>query len=492
MLKTKEFTKILLQINDVFDLIMQHLFVNECTREETELLFWAVDQTAEPLNAYLFTQKKKGLIISQHNIENCVTTLDGYMNENYKDRKYLKEDLFFSDLKGHIVVIWCICISECLDQNKGKLLLDMAFCKMAEVLREWCCELEGKNRECQDGKKLQIEPINNTDEIAQMILAEAAKKTCDYIEGLYDPVRISYINSLSGEYYEKSECKSNMIFLPAIKKKELNTSVLSYNFRQESGGNEIKFVLSNIRWIRKLSQMAQEKLYLVFWFNQNIGIYEVLGICEEDKLSGLLMKTDYKEIPYFRAKIKKHMQWDLFLGNTYMFSFKNGQYKIKCNMSQGYLEEKLKDTFGNGSYTSVIESIQRAKEQSHGTMLVILSNTDAQKEVKRLSKVRFGMPDEKPEVRTAAIKSLSAIDGSIFLDTDGRVHGIGMILDGDKKAEGNPARGARFNSAVKYRKYLKKKGMAGLLLIVSEDESIEILSTSSKSFLQKARNLWKH
>lgn len=490
MVKSEEFTRILAQINSVFDLTMQHLFVNECTREETELLFWVVDQTADSSKAYTFIRKKKDYIISQHNNGNGAAALDGYMNQNYKDRKYLKETMYFSDLKGHKVEIRCICLSECLDQNKGKLLLDMTFYNITEVLREWFCELESRNSQAINKKRLQIELINNPDEIAQMILAEAAKKTCEYIEGLYDPIHIAYINSLSGEYYEKSECKSNMIFLPPVNK--LNTSVLSYNFRQESEGNEIRFVPSNIRWIRKLSQMAQDKLYLVFCYNQKLGIYEVLGICEEDMLSGLLMETKYKEIPYFKAKIEKHMQWDLYLGSTYMFSFKNGQYKIKCNMSQEYLEEKLKDTFGNGNYTSVISSIQSAREQSHGTMLVILSDNDAQIEVKRLSKGRFGMPDGKPEVRTGIIKNLSAIDGSIFLDTNGKVHGIGMILDGDNKAMGNIARGARFNSAIKYRKYLKKRGMPGLLLIVSEDESIEILSTSYKGFWEKVRNFQKH
>lgn len=77
----------------------------------------------------------------------------------------------------------------------------------------------------------------------------------------------------------------------------------------------------------------------------------------------------------------------------------------------------------------------------------------------------------------ADINLLNSIDGSVILDTDGTIHAIGAILDGEIETKGNPARGARYNSAIKYLEFLKKKKISGMILIVSEDGSVEILDT---------------
>lgn len=74
------------------------------------------------------------------------------------------------------------------------------------------------------------------------------------------------------------------------------------------------------------------------------------------------------------------------------------------------------------------------------------------------------------------IENLSAIDGSIIMDTKGHIHGIGIILDGDSETEMDLARGARFNSARKYQNRLKKQGVRGMILVVSEDGSVEVLT----------------
>lgn len=88
------------------------------------------------------------------------------------------------------------------------------------------------------------------------------------------------------------------------------------------------------------------------------------------------------------------------------------------------------------------------------------------------------------EVHTEAykgyIQQLGAIDGSVFIDTKGRIHGIGMILDGISWSKGKRERGSRYNSVVKYLESLathypypaKAKGMG---IVVSEDGFVDII-----------------
>lgn len=235
--------------------------------------------------------------------------------------------------------------------------------------------------------------------------------------------------------------------------------------------------------------MAQSPLCLMFKNDADRQVYEVIGIGRNphkkdrtDAEDGGSMEQGEITVPHFWAEIKKHMQWDLHLGTAYIFSFRNGNYKITMGMPGDYLKEKCRAVFGrSGEYGDVTSCILTSQEQAHGTMLVVLSGRHAKEEVERLSRVKAGMQDANPSVRVDVINKLNAIDGSVIMGTDGIVYGIGMILDGDSSAEGNPARGARYNSAKKYRKYLESRKMPGLIFIVSEDGSVEILTSMETS-----------
>lgn len=477
MLKIEELEPVYNQIEKLFDLIKRQLFIDEWLRKKTSLVFAFVNTTEKPDKMYFHERNGERYDLDIFDVdenEQYTNTIKKRLAGWHVNGESLMQKLRLSEVKECKVRIWCICCCPCLNDNKGKWLLQCTFENLMEALKGWCIVLERKNPK--SGKRLQMETIENTHEIVEQILETAAHKVCTQLEGLYFPVKMSYINSLSGEYYEREECQSNLIFLPRMRKKDIDASKFVYDFSKAGTSKSILFIPENIRWIRKLLQMAQKELYLVLQVSRTETVYEVLGICEENKITQLL-KNKYVGTPFFRAKVKKHMQWDLFLGDTYIFSFRNGKYKITQQMPEEYLKEMCEAVFGGEEkdYDYVIQSITNSENQSHGTMLVVLSEKDAKCEVKRLSSVKAGMSAAKPKVSAEMINCLNAIDGSVMMDTSGKVHGIGMILDGDSIVEGNPARGARYNSALKYQKLLKNHNMRGLILIVSEDGSVEIL-----------------
>ncbi len=111
--------------------------------------------------------------------------------------------------------------------------------------------------------------------------------------------------------------------------------------------------------------------------------------------------------------------------------------------------------------------IQGARQQSHGVVIVI--TPDAAAEAARLAKQ--ATPIEPTVLDLDQIKSATSIDGALLLDPDGRCHAIGVILDGNATPQATPARGARFNSALRY----VMQHQSSLALVVSDDGHTDLL-----------------
>jgi len=111
---------------------------------------------------------------------------------------------------------------------------------------------------------------------------------------------------------------------------------------------------------------------------------------------------------------------------------------------------------------------QAAAEQAHGTMLVV--HQDAAAEAIRLEPQSLRMAPTQLDPPT--LRALTNIDGAVLLSPDAKCHAAGVILDGRATGTGDPARGARYNSAVRYE---RSASTACLVIIVSEDGMIDLL-----------------
>jgi hypothetical protein len=101
-------------------------------------------------------------------------------------------------------------------------------------------------------------------------------------------------------------------------------------------------------------------------------------------------------------------------------------------------------------------------------MLVFVE--DAAEEAKRLGSqaIVIHPVSATPEL----IKHVTRIDGAVLLGPDAVCHAIGVILDGMATPEGDLARGARFNSALRYVRTHKEPCIA---VVVSEDGGIDLI-----------------
>jgi hypothetical protein len=70
------------------------------------------------------------------------------------------------------------------------------------------------------------------------------------------------------------------------------------------------------------------------------------------------------------------------------------------------------------------------------------------------------------------LERVSGIDGSILIDPSGVCHAIGVILDGEATGNCSPARGSRYNSALRYVKAANSRRLA---IVVSDDRTVDIV-----------------
>lgn len=119
----------------------------------------------------------------------------------------------------------------------------------------------------------------------------------------------------------------------------------------------------------------------------------------------------------------------------------------------------------NDKAETLLPLVRTAAAARHGTTLVI--SAAAATEADRLSgQATLVAPSElTPEL----LAHFSRIDGAVLIDTDGTCFAIGVILDGQAEGEGDPARGARFNSAVRYQ---RSAPAPTVVVVVSEDGDV--------------------
>ncbi len=111
---------------------------------------------------------------------------------------------------------------------------------------------------------------------------------------------------------------------------------------------------------------------------------------------------------------------------------------------------------------------ETASRTEGGTILVF--HPDAAGEARRLS--AQAQLVEAEVLGPRAVEAITTIDGAVLLDPSGRCHAIGVILDGVASDAGDPGRGARYNSAVRYH---QGPGADALVVVVSEDGMIDLV-----------------
>lgn len=301
---------------------------------------------------------------------------------------------------------------------------------------------------------------NDTEREKEMFFRECADSFYEYVQDIYQ-IDLDIITSISGTYYESSSCCSQMAFI---------LSDMEDNSAEQQGiifREPIKVGLENVRKIRKLLQMGKESMCLCAYWNREGKIWEIRGLYKKEGIEGL---------PCIVFRMMQHMVWQMEVGERIAVRYNCGRYFIESEKLELLkIKKKFRSIFHEESGSEIEEAFQGAIRQSHGTILAVLDNDGGktEQEVLRLLNDSTGIGICPDTLSSAFVQSASAIDGAVIVDKAGKCYGIGMILDG-LKSKGNPERGARYNSALKYIEKCKRAQIKAMVIVVSEDKTIDI------------------
>lgn len=214
-----------------------------------------------------------------------------------------------------------------------------------------------------------------------------------------------------------------------------------------------------IRSLRKLLEISDQDISMLCDGEHVFGFGTVLGYQSSDQ-------------NLFEIRVDAHATWELRHCKDALMRVEYGKPALlKQAINRAEFDAIIRLKFENITDVAVDNLwavVKSAVSGSHGTMLVI--SADAQREAKRLSGQATLL---KPALANSELIShVTRIDGAVMLDPMGVCHAIGVILDGTATNEGDPSRGARFNSAVRY---LASQKLPAVAVVASADGAVDVL-----------------
>lgn len=257
-----------------------------------------------------------------------------------------------------------------------------------------------------------------------------------------------HLNVLSSLRYEKQENAGTMVVVSAAKQLQLDMVLAE------------PVPIRQYKKARKLFEIASEEVLLV-------------GSCRE--IYGFTRKRSLdisKELKFMLVQIYGPLHWEVLEYSTRedvtrsLIYCSNGAYRIRRN--EDPLEEfrsKMRQIYPQAPVERLVPIVSAAMQQKHGTTIVFTAQ--AEREANRLCKSCFQI---QPADISQIAHHITAIDGAVLCSPEGICYAIGIILDGMSSESEDISRGARHNSAKRY----KVSHRDCVICVISEDGGMTV------------------
>ena len=251
----------------------------------------------------------------------------------------------------------------------------------------------------------------------------------------------STLNTVASLTYERAGAKGNL----TVTSRENLEKWLTVKFKNPVG-------LRESRAMRKILQLSDSTMSV---------------LADSTRAYGLGKSKTAPDV--VEVSITGHAQWEASVNGDKFVRVSYGKATIP---NQQIEKDELKDTaertIGNANINRIWNIVQTAQKNGQGATIVVSKDPEA--ETSRLS--TEGMPIEPDYLESEEIVGLCSVDGAVIIGLDGRCHAFGVILDGVADESGDRARGARFNSALRYQ---NRKTPRSMIIVISDDGTIDLL-----------------
>ncbi|MDN5297582.1 MAG: hypothetical protein PWP51_135 [Clostridiales bacterium] len=272
---------------------------------------------------------------------------------------------------------------------------------------------------------------------------------------------ISKISSLS---YEKAFSNGKILLvslddLPRLGRSSAFERMVSF---------EAAIPLHRLRHIRKILELSGDDIYLLSDGENIYGTVRILDAVEASRYLKQLLTIEFSHYASWQLSFNLVRLFQVVHEELFIPKPKISYYKFSRTLRELYPEFNAKHTLQ--LYKLILEAFKQIK----GTLIVLSKN--ARSEALRLKNQGFVI-EPKP-LSESDIQSITRIDGAILMDLDGICHGIGVILDGIATDKGDPSRGARYNSAIRYVETVSHNTAYAdvIVIVISEDGDADMIT----------------
>ncbi len=272
------------------------------------------------------------------------------------------------------------------------------------------------------------------------------------------------LNEISTLSYERAENTGRLFMIPGLKKHE---DPLHENIRTILLFDQ-RIPLANSRYVRKLLEITENQVGLISDGESILGIGHLSGdysLSRED-LFTVVFTGSYRWEVHHKDKRMMRVAFEQVELPKAKIDYRRFKYTMRCTF----------DDLGEEDIHYFYAVLLEAMKQKKGALIIV--SEKAGEEVDRLKNQGFAVAPKI--VQAALIRDLATIDGAILIDPEGAIHGIGVILDGMASESGDPSRGARYNSALRYVETAVNKGTKRVMaLVISEDGYTDLITPKS-------------
>ena len=170
-----------------------------------------------------------------------------------------------------------------------------------------------------------------------------------------------------------------------------------------------------------------------------------------------------------KITIEGHAKWSLSIDDTTLMKVSYEHATLpKQILDKDLFRDLVERTVGAVEVERIWEILQCALGNDHGTTLVVSNNPAS--EIARLA--HEGLPIKPEYLDHQDVARLGRVDGAIVLGHDGRCYGFGVILEGLATSSGDRARGARFNSSIRYQ---ETTDVGTVIIVISDDGTVDLI-----------------
>lgn len=290
---------------------------------------------------------------------------------------------------------------------------------------------------------------------ASEIVAEGAENFMRIPDGLTAKRRygsgdlFQRLNIISSLFYERREGVGSLVLVRP------DNPCIDYLVRFET---PVPF--RQPRWARKILAMASPDVALIASEGQIYG------------LGRLKPGHDPSALDAFTINFLDHYQWEMRYDDLPLLYSRYREPRLpQPPISLERFQSNFLRIFPDATPSNadhLWKLFETCAAMGHGSMLVVAE--DAASEAARLADQ--GTAIQAVQMTPELLERVSGIDGSILLNPTGICHAIGVILDGEAGKDCSPARGSRFNSALRYVGSDDKRRMA---IVFSDDRTVDIV-----------------